>query len=166
MLDMLPSSFVDVASTSYRESTVGVDCLALGAFSGSDCSSVGSTMSKNPSITKKSPISRSPALARYDPSEKNKISTPLSSPLPYPPAVTEEAPVALEESFPISSNDKELNGDCKKPVGGGIFPLSETEKEGDASEEVSSLSGGCDRPIDTAMQFITSCRRSKSTPSK
>jgi hypothetical protein len=55
MLDMLPSSFVDVASTSYRESTVGVDCLALGAFSGSDCSSVGSTMSKNPSITKKSP---------------------------------------------------------------------------------------------------------------
>ena len=56
MLDMLPSSFVDVASTSYRESTVGVDCPALCAFfSGSDCSSVGSTMSKNPSITKKSP---------------------------------------------------------------------------------------------------------------
>lgn len=55
MLDMLPSSFVDVASTSYRESTVGVDCFALGAFSGIDCSSVGSTMSKNPSITKKSP---------------------------------------------------------------------------------------------------------------
>ncbi len=55
MLDMLPSSFVGVASTSYRESTVGVDCLALSSFSGNDRSSVGSTMSKNPSITKKSP---------------------------------------------------------------------------------------------------------------
>ena len=55
MLDMLPSSFVDVASTSYRESTVGVDCISLGSFSGNDRSSVGSTISKNPSITKKSP---------------------------------------------------------------------------------------------------------------
>jgi hypothetical protein len=54
-LDMLPSSFVDIASTSYRESTVGVDCISLGSFSGNDRSSVGSTMSKNPSITKKSP---------------------------------------------------------------------------------------------------------------
>jgi hypothetical protein len=55
MLDRLPSSFVVVASTSYRESTVGVDCLALTSFSGNDRPSVGSTMSKNPSITKKSP---------------------------------------------------------------------------------------------------------------
>ena len=55
MLDKLPSSFVDVASTSYRESTVGVDCLALSSFSANDRASVGSTMSKNPSITKKSP---------------------------------------------------------------------------------------------------------------
>src|SRR6266404_3669080 len=55
MLDILPSSIVDDAPTSYRESKAGVDCLGLGSFTGNEPSSVGSTMSKNPSITKKSP---------------------------------------------------------------------------------------------------------------
>jgi len=85
--------------------------------------------------------------------------------------VTEEdPPVALEESSPMSSNDKEPNGEPKKPPpcrdDGPPAVDSAAEKEGEASPEVLSLNGGCDKPIETAIQFITSCRRSKSTPSK
>jgi hypothetical protein len=84
--------------------------------------------------------------------------------------VTEEdPPVALEESSPMSSNDKEPNGESKKPPRRDDGPPdvdSAAEKEGEASPEVLSLNGGCDKPIETAIQFITSCRRSKSTPSK
>lgn len=80
----------------------------------------------------------------------------------------EEPPVALEESSAMSSNDKEPNGESKKPPCRDDGPAvdSAAEKEGEASPEVLSLNGGCDKPIETAIQFITSCRRSKSTPSK
>jgi hypothetical protein len=81
MLEMLLSPLLDVVSTSYRESTVDAGGLGLGSFSGRDRPSMGSTISKNPSITKKSPetifgfgphqlrydytpMSRSPAFAR------------------------------------------------------------------------------------------------------
>jgi hypothetical protein len=55
MLDAVLSSFAFV-SMSYRESRVEEVCLGvLGSFSGKVLPLVGSTMSKNPSITKKSP---------------------------------------------------------------------------------------------------------------
>jgi hypothetical protein len=55
MLETLLSPLLEVVSASYRESTVDVDGLGLGSFSGMDRPSMGSTISKNPSITKKSP---------------------------------------------------------------------------------------------------------------
>jgi hypothetical protein len=78
-LDAVLSSFA-LVSMSYRESRVEGVCLGvLGSFSGKVLPLVGSTISKNPSITKKSPktisvsvhtndtdtpISRSPAVAK------------------------------------------------------------------------------------------------------
>ena len=54
-LEMLLSPLLDAVSTSYKESTLDVGGFTVGSFSGGDCLSVGRTISKNPSITKKSP---------------------------------------------------------------------------------------------------------------
>ena len=84
-LEILLSPLLDVVSTSYKESTLDTGGFTVGSFSGGDRLSVGRTISKNPSMTKKSPktifgnphevrldytpISRSPAFAKYDPEE-------------------------------------------------------------------------------------------------
>ena len=80
-LETLLSPLLDVVSTSYRESTDDEGGLGFGSFLESERPSIGRTISKNPSITKKSPemilvlvhtsqeyiytpISRSPAFAK------------------------------------------------------------------------------------------------------
>jgi hypothetical protein len=84
-LEMLLSPLLDVVSTSYKESTLDMGGFTIGSFSGGEPLSAGRTISKNPSMTKKSPktifgnphkvrldyipISRSPAFAKYDPEE-------------------------------------------------------------------------------------------------
>jgi len=55
ILEMLLSPLLDVVSGSYRESTADAGGFGLGSFSGGDRPSMGRTMSKNPSITKKRP---------------------------------------------------------------------------------------------------------------
>ena len=55
MLEMLLSPLLDVVSTSYRESTDDEGGLDFGSFLEKDRPSMGRTISKNPSITKKSP---------------------------------------------------------------------------------------------------------------
>lgn len=54
-LEMLLSPLLDVVSTSYKESTLDAGGFTVGSFSEGDRLSVGRTISKNPSITKKSP---------------------------------------------------------------------------------------------------------------
>jgi hypothetical protein len=54
-LEMLLSPLLDVVSTSYRESTDDEGGLGFGSSLETDRPSVGRTISKNPSITKKSP---------------------------------------------------------------------------------------------------------------
>lgn len=54
-LEMLLSPLLDVVSTSYRESTDDEGGLGFGSFFERDRPSMGRTISKNPSITKKSP---------------------------------------------------------------------------------------------------------------
>ena len=55
MLEMLLSPLLDVVSTSYRESIDDGGGLDFGSFLEKDRPSMGGTISKNPSITKKSP---------------------------------------------------------------------------------------------------------------
>jgi hypothetical protein len=55
MLEMLLSPLLDVVSTSYKESTLDAGGFTVGSFSEGDRLSVVRTISKNPSITKKSP---------------------------------------------------------------------------------------------------------------
>ena len=54
-LETLLSPLLDVVSTSYSESTDDEGGLGFGSFLESDRPSIGRTISKNPSITKKSP---------------------------------------------------------------------------------------------------------------
>lgn len=54
-LETLLSPLLEVVSTSYRESTDDEGGLGFGSFLESDRPSIGRTISKNPSITKKSP---------------------------------------------------------------------------------------------------------------
>jgi hypothetical protein len=54
-LEMLLSPLLDVVSTSYRESTDDEGGLGFGSFLERDRPSMGRTISRNPSITKKSP---------------------------------------------------------------------------------------------------------------
>lgn len=54
-LEMLLSPLLDVVSTSYRESTDDEGGLGFGSLLEGDRPSMGRTISKNPSITKKSP---------------------------------------------------------------------------------------------------------------
>jgi hypothetical protein len=54
-LEMLLSPLLDAVSTSYKVSTLDVAGFTVESFSGGVRLSVGRTISKNPSITKKSP---------------------------------------------------------------------------------------------------------------
>jgi hypothetical protein len=56
MLEILLSPLLDTVSTSYKESIFDVGGFTEVSFSGGNRLSVGRTMSKNPSMTKKSPV--------------------------------------------------------------------------------------------------------------
>ena len=107
------------------------------------------------------PVLCSPAVTSVVPAEKNNISTSLSRPLIYESLyVTDELPVALDTSSPRSSRDNVPKGESNVP---GALLRSEGCNAGEASTESLPLNGGCDSPMDLAMQDMTSSLRLKSS---